>query len=54
MCLQRVGVRSVLLTDGDLQTLSNCRHTLALNGIPWDAASQASRYPPVSRTRHEG
>lgn len=40
--LQRVGAGSILLTDGDGQTLLNCRHNLGINNVlvkDHDAAS---------------
>ncbi|KAK9909829.1 hypothetical protein WJX75_008135 [Coccomyxa subellipsoidea] len=40
--LQRVGAGSILLTDGDSQTLLNCRHNLGINNVlvkDHDAAS---------------
>ncbi len=52
ICLHRMGVQSLLLTDGDAQSLSNCRHNLSLNRIGMDAGSQAMRLPPVSLTGH--
>lgn len=33
VCLQRLGVGSILLTDGDAETLLNCRHNLSINSM---------------------
>ena len=44
----------MLLTDGNAQTVSNCRHNLLLNGVPLDAIGQARRRPTRLMDGHEG
>ena len=34
ICLQRAGAGHIVLTDGDIATLENCRHNLSVNNIP--------------------
>ncbi len=33
IALQRVGAGSILLTDGDAETLLNCKHNLGINSV---------------------
>ncbi|CAL8467697.1 g7235 [Coccomyxa elongata] len=42
VCLQRLGVGSILLTDGDAETLLNCRHNLSINAMPTEDIASPS------------